>query len=139
MILSSARPALSTNIAASFGQSVSKAVADHPILFTADAIDISTSVSNALSLASGAGANVLQGAGCVMGAYHGGKALVNFFTAIDAFDRGYSDLGKYKITNSVADALTATGNFCAAAGVGPVSLGFVGLGLLVENLNTLNH
>ena len=139
MILSSARPALSTNIAANFGQSISNAVAEHPILFTADAVDIGTSLNNALSLTSGAGANVLQGAGYVMGAYHGGKAVVNLVKSIDMFDRGYSDLGKYHITNSVADALTATGNFCAAAGVGPVSLGFVGLGLLVENLNTLNH
>jgi hypothetical protein len=137
MILSSAMPV--TNRAANFGHNISNAVAEHPILFTADAVDLGTSISNSLSLASGAGGNLLQGAGYAMGAYHAVNAVVSLCKGVDAFDGGCSGAGKYQMTNCVGHLLTATGNFCAAAGVGPVSLGFVGLGLLVENLNTVSN
>lgn len=138
MILSSTTPAV-TSRAASFGHAVSQKVADHPMLFTADALDIGTGLSNSFSMASGTGGQVLQGAGYVMGAYHGVSAVVNLFAAMDHYSCGRSDDGKYYITNMVGHALTATGNVCAAAGVGPVSLGFLGLGLAVGNLNTLNN
>lgn len=120
-----------------WGAKVVSAIAEHPILFTADAVDLGAGLANATSAVSGTGGEVLKGTSFVMGAYHGVKAFVHLVNGIGMAESGYTKDAKQDFTKLAGEALIATGHFTAAAGVGPVSLGFLGLGLVVTNAATL--
>jgi len=120
-----------------WGAKVVSTIAEHPILFTADAVDIGAGLANATSAVSGAGGDVLKGTSFVMGAYHGVKAFVHLVNGVTNADMGYTKAAKTEFSKLAGEALITTGHICAAAGVGPVSLGFLGLGLVVTNAATL--
>lgn len=136
MVIQSA-PNSSPSNKSDWGSKLVSTVAEHPILFTADAVDLGAGLANAMSAASGTGGDVLKGTGFVMGGYHGVKAFVHFVNGVTNADMGYSREAKSEFTKLAGETLIATGHFCAAAGVGPVSLGFLGLGLVVTNAATL--
>ena len=119
-------------------QKLSQKIAENPILFTADALDLGAGISTALGV-SGAGAGAPHGTSFLMGAYHGAKAVVHLVKGATESDNGVTPEGKHQFTMMVGEALSATGQICALSGVGPVSLGFLGLGMLITNTAQLNH
>ena len=120
-----------------WGAKVVSTIAEHPILFTADAVDLGAGLANATSAVSGTGGDVLKGTSFAMGAYHGVKAFVHLVNGIGMADAGYTKEAKKDFTKLAGEVLLTTGHLTAAAGVGPVSLGFLGLGLVVTNAATL--
>ena len=116
-----------------------QAIAKNPILFTADAVDLGAGVTNDLGGLSGAGGDVLRGTSFVMGGYHSVKAFVHLVNGLTDADTGYTSEAKRNFTMLAGEGLTAAGQFCAAAGVGPVALGFLGLGMIVTNASTLSQ
>lgn len=117
---------------------VSQKIAQNPILFTADALDLGSGISTALG-ASGAGSGMLHGTSLFMGVYHGAKSFYHLINGANESDNGVTPEGKHQFTMMVGEALSATGQICAVSGVGPVSLGFLGLGLLITNTAQLSH
>ncbi len=116
-----------------------QAIAENPILFTADTVDLGSGVTNALGGLSGAGGDVLRGTSVIMGGYHSMKALVHLVNGLAYAECGNTDEAKRNFTKLAGEGLTAAGQFCAAAGVGPVALGFLGLGMVVTNASTLSQ
>ncbi len=137
MVIQSAPTNPSSSSRNDWGTKLVATVAEHPILFTTDAVDLGASLCNASSAFSGQGGDVLKGTGFVMGAYHGVKSFVHLVNGLTNADLGYSSEAKTEFTKLAGEVLLTTGHLCAAAGVGPVSLGFMGLGLVVTNAATL--
>lgn len=120
------------------GATLHRKIADNPVLFIADAVDVGAGVSTALGV-TGSGAGVLHGTSVAMSFYHGAKAVYHLINGANESDNGVTPEGKYQFTMGLGEALSATGQICAASGVGAVSLGFLGLGMLITNCAQLNH
>lgn len=121
---------------ADWGSKVAQTIGDNPILFTADAVDLGSGIANSLGGLQGAGGDVLKGTSVVMGGYHAIKALYHLVNAADTYSAPNQ---KHHVTMMTGEILSAAGQFCAAAGVGPVSLGFLGLGMVVTNAQQLSQ
>lgn len=137
MVIQSAPNSPSSSSRNDWGAKLVATVAEHPILFTADTVDLAAGVCNASSAVSGLGGDVLKGTGVVMAGYHGVKSFVHLVNGLTYADSGYTSEAKNQFTKLAGEVLLTTGHICAAAGVGPVSLGFMGLGLVVTNAATL--
>lgn len=125
--------------AANMGSKIAETIAQHPIMFTADAVNLGSGVANAMGNIQGPGGDVLKGTSFVMGGYHTVKAFTHLVRGVEAYDRYRPEAGKHHMTMLAGEILTATGQFCAGAGVGPVSLGFLGLGMVVTNAAELSQ
>ena len=120
------------------GATLHHKIAENPALFTADVLDLGAGVSTALGV-TGAGAGQLQGTPVAVSAYHGAKAVYHLISGANESDNGITSEGKHHFTMALGEALSATGQICIASGVGPVALGFLGLGMLITNSAQLNH
>jgi len=120
------------------GATLHRKIAENPALLTADALDLGAGVSTALGV-TGSGAGLLQGTTVALSAYHGAKAVYHLVSGANESDNGVTPEGKHHFTMALGEALSATGQICIASGVGPVALGFLGLGMLITNSAQLNH
>ena len=118
---------------------LSDTVAEHPILFATDALDLGAGVTTALGGLDGAGGSVLEGTAFILGGYHAVKSFVHLISGANEAADGMTPTAKQHFTMAVGEGLSAAGQFCAVAGVGPVSLGFLGLGLLMTNASSLSR
>ncbi|MBI3927591.1 MAG: hypothetical protein HY319_18775 [Armatimonadetes bacterium] len=123
-------PAFSTPSVQGFGDDVKKAVQEHPLRLLADTVDIGAAAPLSLGLVGSSAAQLLQGTSIVMGAGHGISAFWNLISGLSNMEYGYSP--RAELTRAAGETLSAVGMFTAAAGVGPVSLAFLGLGLAVS-------
>lgn len=115
------------------------AIADHPLLFATDAVDLGAGITTALGGLEGKGGDVLHGTTFLMGATHAVKGFYHLIHGLNDWDSYNEQEGKHHFTMAAGEGLTAAGQFCSAAGVGPVSLGFLGLGMLITNASTLSN
>ena len=119
-----------------WGSKAAQTIGENPILFTADAVDLGSGIANSLGGLQGTGGDVLKGTSFVMGGYHGVKAFYHLINGADTYSR---EEQKHHFTMMTGEILSAAGQFCAGAGVGPVSLGFLGLGMVVTNAAQLSQ
>lgn len=119
--------------------SLAASIGEHPVLAITDAVDLGAGIPTALNAVGGRGGAVLDTASGIMGAYHGFKAVYHLVNALNESDNGPTRAGKHEMTMALGEGLSAAGQICIASGVGPVSLGFLGLGLLVTNFATLSR
>lgn len=115
---------------------VAQTIGDNPILFTADALDLGSGLANSLGGLQGAGGDVLKGTSVVMGGYHAIKAFYHLTNVVAPYS---APSQKHHVTMMTGEILSSAGQFCAAAGVGPVSLGFLGLGMVLTNAAQLSQ
>lgn len=112
------------------------AVADNISLLAVDAVDLGCGIGNVMNLSTTQGAKFLNGASYVLGAYHAIQGIKHFALSGDGVIGPNYD-AKYHSARATGELLTATGHFCAAAGVGAASLAFLGLGVAVTTLTEL--
>lgn len=114
---------------------VTSAIAENPMRTLLDVADVGLGSSLAFGVNFGeGGGSFVKGAGYVTGAAHAVTGFVNLVRAASAADAGYDSDAKTLAVRGVGDALAATGMFAAAAGVGPVSLAFLGVGAITATL-----
>lgn len=133
------QPFQSSSVASGLGAKTFKAIADCPILATTDVLDAGIGAAQAFGSFSGNAGNLMLGGSVVMGGYHAVKAFSHMCMGIGAADRGATVERNNNFVKMTGDALSAVGMFTAAAGCGPISLAFVGLGGVVTNARTLTE
>ena len=121
-----------------YSSAVAEKVSEHPALLLADAVDISVGLSNGLGLLSGSPGLAMAGTGALMGVYHGCRAVGDLFTGITEGGMDGVRSTQNLLTSAAGNALCAAGHLGAAVGMGPASLGLLGIGLVIENACTLN-
>lgn len=119
--------------------SVSSSIAQHPGLAVTDVLDLGAGISTTFDAVGGKGGDILKATSIGMGVYHGAKTLYHLVEAMNESEDGNTKATNSQLTKALGDGLTAAGQFCAVGGVGPVSLGFLGLGLLVSNLSAFSR
>ena len=106
---------------------------------TTDALDIGIGAARAFGSCSGSAGSLVLGGSIVVGGYHAVKAFTHMCSGLYAGENGRTVDRNNNFVKMTDDALSAVGRFTAAAGGGPISLAFVGLGGVVTTARTLTE
>lgn len=115
------------------GNAITEFIKDNPYRTLADVFDVGIGVPAALGASLGAGdaVPVLAVGGALI---HGFSAFGHLAVASENSSWGREALAKSQSVTAAGDALSALGLGLAAAGVGPLSLGFIAAGVVTSTL-----